>query len=245
MRVGLSLKIVAAIVPLVFAPLAVLAGLSFYQLKQSERVRTQEVMRVALRNLATDARGEIEASQRNLKFFADANDVRKYAGTKDEARRYNLLQPGFIDYLKGIRRAYPAYEELRLILPDGYEDTRVAPSQLPNLTEDESGTPLFRALKNLAGDSYTEIRVHPDAQALRLLQAQRVYGLDTSMAKGVAPTDLAGYLVMSRDLQFLQKTVEELNRNLGGELLVVDATPCSVCSTCSARRALRARQTNS
>ncbi len=223
MRAGLSLKVVATIVPLVFAPLAVLAGLSLYQLKQSERVRTQEVMRGALRNLAMDVRSEIETSQRNLKFFADASDVRKYAGTKDEVRRYNLLQPGFIDYLKEIRRAYPAYEELRFILPDGYEDTRVASSQLPNLTEDESGTPLFRAIKSMAGDSYTEIAVHPDANALRLLQAQRVYPLDTSIGLGVTPTDLAGYLVMSRDLKFVQKTVEELNRNISGELLVVDA----------------------
>ncbi len=223
MRLGLSLKVVAVILPLVFAPLAVLAGLSFYQLKQSERVRTEEVLRVAMRNLAADIRSEIGASQRNLKFFADANDVRKYAGTKDEAKRYNLLQPGFIDYLKGIRRAYPAYEELRLILLDGYEDTRVAPTDLPNLTEDESGGSLFRALKGMAGESYAEVAIHPDAHELRLLQAQRVYALDTSTGLAVTPADLVGYLVMSRDLQFVQKTVEELNRNISGELLVVDA----------------------
>lgn len=224
MTFGLSLKVVAIIVPLVFAPLAVLAGLSFYQLKQSERIRTHEVMRVALRNLATDIRIEIEASNRNLKFFADANDVRKYAGTKDEARRYNLLQPGFIDYLKGIRRAYPAYEELRLILPDGYEDTRVAPTHLPNLTEDESGTPLFRALKGMTGDGYTAIALHPDARELRLLQAQQVYALDTSLGLGLAQAEVAAYLVISRDLQFVQKIVGELNRNISGELLVVDET---------------------
>ena len=223
MKLGLSLKVVATVVPLVFAPLAMLAGLSFYTLKHAEQIRTTEVLRVALQNLASDVRGEIETSGRNLDFFANANDVRVYAGTKDEARRYNLLQPGFIDYLKAIRRAYPAYEELRLILPDGYEDTRVAAPDLPNLSEDESGTPLFRALKAMEGDDYSEILIHPDAHELRLLQARRLYALDVANDTRGKRDAFEGYLVLSRNLDFVQRILAELNRNIAGELLVVDA----------------------
>ena len=230
MRFGLSAKIVLVVVPLVFAPLAMLSWFSYQKLQTSEWTRANDVLVVAVTTLRANVRNNIESSKRNLQFFADSSTLRKYVGIEDERLRFGLAQPAFIDFLQQIRRAYPDYEEIRLILPDGFEDTRVAPPELPGLTDDESGTPLFEAMRNSANDDYVEVITQPDPDNIRLIQSRRVYALDPQPDPRIQNLKFKGYLVVSQNLRFLQGLVADLSRNLDGKLYVVDADGCIVAA---------------
>jgi hypothetical protein len=229
-RFGLSAKIVFVVVPLVFAPLTMLSWFSYQKLKTSEWTRANDALVVAVTTLRANVRNSIESSKRNLQFFADSSTLRKYVSTEDERLRFSLAQPAFIDFLQQIRRDYPDYEEIRLLLPDGFEDTRVAPPEMPNLTDDESGTPLFEALRKTAGGDYVEVVTQPDPGNIRLIQSRRVYALDPLPDPRVQNLKFKGYLVVSQNLRFLQGLVTDLSRNLDGRLYVVDADGCIVAT---------------
>jgi len=68
-----------------------------------------------------------------------------------------LMQAPLLRLFANYQHAYPDYYEIRVLLPDGYEDTRLTVEGLPNLREDESDTDIFKAMHQSPDDLYTEI----------------------------------------------------------------------------------------
>ena len=65
----------------------------------------------------------------------------------DEGQRYQLLQPGLLKLFASYQSAYPEDYEIRVLLPDGYEDTRSTVEPIANHTEEEGDTESFRNMQ--------------------------------------------------------------------------------------------------
>ena len=229
MMLGLSQRLVLTVVPLVLVPLLALSAWSYGQLREREVERARSAVVLAVGRLAVDARSEMDDAQRNLQFFSQTALVRNYAGTSDERKRFQLLQPSVIDFLEEIRATFPQFEDIRLLAADGSEDTRVAEPGMP-----EGAAPTGPWLDDLrAGrqDAFMGLVRVPGVAEPKLLLARRIQGGDPSPdpRRGVRPT--IGLLLVLHDLTFLQALASRASTNQEGQFHVIDQREGLVASS--------------
>ena len=217
---GLSQRLVMTVVPLVLVPLLALSAWSYGQLREREIERARNGLERAVSRLALDARSEIDDAQRNLQFFSQTSLVRNYAGTTDERKRFQLLQPSVIDFLEEIRATFPQFEDIRLLAADGSEDTRVAESGMPD--DAPPPGPWLEDLRTGRRDAFMGLVRLPGMSEPKLLIARRIQGVDPSPdpRRGVRPT--TGLLVVLHDLAFLQGLASRAASNQEGQFHLLD-----------------------
>src|SRR5690606_25472402 len=81
----------------------------------------------------------------NLDLFAGDTLLQRYVLT-DEESRYDLLLTALLRLLSSYQKAYPAYFEIRIIMPDGFEDVRLSSLDIVNTTEYEAQSPIFERI---------------------------------------------------------------------------------------------------
>ena len=219
MAMGLSQRLVTIVVPLVLVPILALSAWSFSQLRQRELDRARDSLQLAVGRLALDANGEINDAQRNLLFFAQTSLVRGYAGTTDERKRFQLLQPSVIDFLGQVRATFPQFRDIRLLAADGSEDTRVAESSMP-----ESAPPAGPWLAELLSgkrDTFMEVVRVPGIAEPQLLLARRIQAVDASADQGQSGRPTTGLLVVLHDLGFLNSLAVRAAANQSGDIHLI------------------------
>ncbi len=73
----------------------------------------------------------------NLDLFANSSQIHAYVLTKMKRIATNCCSRRCCVCAELIRSAYPEYYEIRLLLPDGYEDTRSVKGGHANITDEE------------------------------------------------------------------------------------------------------------
>ena len=219
MVLGLSQRLVTIVVPLVLVPIIALSAWSFTQLRHRELDRARDSLELAVGRLALDANGEFDDAQRNLLFFSQTALVRGYAGTTDERKRFQLLQPSVIDFLAQVRATFPQFRDVRLLAADGSEDTRVAETGMPEFAPPTG--PWLDELLSGTRDAFMGVVRVPGVAEPQLLLARRILGVDPSPdpRRGVRPT--TGLLVVFHDLSFLQSLVVRAAANQPGDIHLV------------------------
>ena len=229
MVLGLSQRLVLIVVPLVLLPLLALSAWSFGQLREREVERVRGGLEVAVGRLALDVRGEMDDAQRNLLFFAQTALVRNYAGTTDERKRFQLLQPTVIDFLEEVRATFPQFRDIRLLAADGSEDTRVAETSMPEVAPPAG--PWLEDLRSGRRDAFMGVVRMPGVAEPKLLLARRIQAVDPSPdpRHGVRPT--TGLLVVVHDLAFIQSLVSRAAANQDGQFHLLDRREGLVASS--------------
>ncbi len=224
MRWGLTTKLLLIVVPLLLAPLGTLGYLAYDALRETTVKQSMAALEVALDRIHTATQNYLATSQANVELFANSAVIRNYVRVEDERKRFTLLQPTLLDFFTGIQRAYPNYQEISLLLPDGFEDTRVALPGLASETKNGAASPFFQRLRAAPTDSHSEISHSPDSAALRLQLGYKIRlperSVSTSEYAGVAQ----GYLVLTSSLDFIAQQVRDLSPALQGTLRIVDAS---------------------
>jgi two-component system, sensor histidine kinase and response regulator len=224
MRWGLTSKLLLFVVPLLLVPLGTLGYLAYDALRETTVKQSMAALEVALDRIQAATMSYLVTSQANVELFANSVVVRNYVRVEDERKRFSLLQPTLIDFFTGIQQAYPNYEEISLLLPDGFEDTRVALPGRPHGTKSVAASPFFQRLTVAATDSYSEISHSPDTAALHLQLGYKIRlperSVSTSDRAGVAQ----GFLVLTASLEFIARQVRDISPTLQGTLRLVDAS---------------------
>ncbi len=151
------------------------------------------------------------------------NLVRQYLLAEDEEERYQVLQSPLLRQLISYQEAYPDYYEIRILLPDGNEDLRWTRLPLPNATEEEGDSAWFQAARSAADDIYSAFARNPDTGDPALVVSKRIRLKDRSSDPLSAPVKLRGYLVVTVDLGFLARTLQDSVIGQRGFLMVTDA----------------------
>ena len=142
----LHAKLLVLLVPLIAAPLAALGWVAYTQQRDSLQHEALRQMETLLEQIDQRIQAQLAAARANALLFSKPNALQRYLLVEDEGQRFQLLQPGLLKLFRSYQRAYPDYYEIRVLLPDGYEDTRSTLSGMPNLTEEEGESDYFRAL---------------------------------------------------------------------------------------------------
>ena len=219
----LQAKLIWVLVPLVAAPLIVVGALAQVQLERATRDAALREMTSLLEQVSIGAQAEIDAARANLDLFASSPFLQSYLLTADEVVRYTTMQPTLLETFAGYQSAYPGYFEIRVLTPDGYEDSRSTVEPLDNATQEEGDSPWFRDLQASPGRAHTALVRHADTGAVAVLVARKVYLKDLAARAWQDPT-LRGYLVLSLDLALLRRQVEDYRLGTSGLLLYADGS---------------------
>lgn len=180
-------------------------------------------MQTSIDHLAGHLGLEVETALANIELFANHTLIKKCILSSDEEERYTLLQAPALRVLASFQGAFPNYYEIRILLPDGYEDIRRTSVSSPgNLTEEEDENPLFIAMLQ-AGDSVSSMIFHnPDNSELALFVGKPLILSDPAIdPTGTAPV-LRGYLALTIGLEELVSHVSSDVIGKSGYLLATD-----------------------
>ena len=178
------------------------------------------------RSFLDDTAGRIQVlydtATKDIELFSGSNLLENYLLTADEEVRYTLLQPTIIRLFSSYQKANPNYYEMRILQPDGYEDTRVVVADQPNTTEEEGDSEIFLAMHGAANDIFTRIFKNPDNDRFALLVSKRMLLRDPNLHPVSSPKKLRGYLVVTIDLNFIEKRLAEAGDEYGTTFQLFD-----------------------
>ena len=126
-------KILLVLVPLVVAPLLALGWSAYHQLRTTAEQKTLDQMDTLLEQVGRQVQDHLRTTRANLDLFSESVLLHSYLLTEDEDERYTLMQPSLLRLFASYQKSYPDYYEIRVLLPDGYEDARQVVPQLEGL----------------------------------------------------------------------------------------------------------------
>lgn len=213
-------KILLFFTPLIVTPLLLLAWTAYSQVRDTTKERTYSQVETVLDQIALEIGGELRTTLANARLFANAPLVERYMLTASAEDRYAVMQPVLIQLFNSYQRAFPDYYELRILLPDGAEDTRVTHHPLPNATDDERDTGYFRAISASNEDPSGTFLRNPDSGEFSLLVWKRLEFRDPGQDPIVSKPALRGYLVITRAMAAIRTNLAQQQSRLGAMFLV-------------------------
>lgn len=200
-------KLLSLLIPLLLIPLLGMAWAAYVQMHEQTKEKIERELSTLLNQLKMHSMAMMTTAEANLDLFANSSQLHTYMLNESESERYSLLQPSLMRLFASYQAAYPEYYEIRILLPDGFEDTRSAKGEHANLIEDESGTELFLEMQGNQDKVISSYQENVDdgrfvlyvGKAIKLRDA----GQDPIMSKAL----LRGYLVLTVDLKSISDLV--------------------------------------
>lgn len=227
-RIGtrLGTRLLLAVFPIVLIAMAAIGGAVYLHMKAASSTALERQMTLALEQTAREWRNQLSSLQSNVKLLAGSGLVERYAATEDESERVALLQPGLIRMFSRYQGAYPRYREIRLLMPDGFEDTRVTRLPMSNATDHEGDSAWFDALRtaSAAGVPASQLRFGwsrddgaPELQASRAVQVpqQGLHGVR-------AQRRVVGYVSVSASVDDFAEAITAQRIGRTGRIVLLD-----------------------
>ncbi|MEH6576802.1 MAG: EAL domain-containing protein [Amphritea sp.] len=219
----LRTKLPLVVIPLIAGPLLLVGLLAFIELKESAVRQGHDQIDRLMSQFDSQLQQQINSAKANTAIFSDDPLVKDYLLTADAEERYGLLQRPLQKKLTSIQGVYPDYYEIRILLPDGFEDLRLANRDLPNLSEEEADSPGFQAMLNSSQDTLVRIAINPDNNELALYVSCRINLINHALESFRTDPKLRGYLSLTISLQPLINNLSPSPWPQGGILFTDDA----------------------
>ncbi len=216
----LRTKLLALTLPMVIVPIMLFGWITSQQIVGIAHDNIEQ----NINNYTNQTQGllshTISVGLSNVDLFAKHDLVIQYA-LASENERYSLLHPILLSAFHSFNKAYPEYEEIRFILPDGYEDVRYSNIE-ENITEEELNHPVIEKLNRLELESTYLFTTNPDNQMPVLYFARKVTLTNfASDSYGKAP-ELRGYLLLTTSVNKLQQHLNKTADNSLMQFMLVD-----------------------
>jgi diguanylate cyclase (GGDEF)-like protein len=199
-----------------------LGWFAYVELRDASEQRVFAEMHASLNHLREHVEAGIETARGNLELLSKQTLVRKYILTEDEEERYNLLQAPLMRLFSSYQEAFPEYYEIRVFLPDGYEDVRQTRPYIENFSEEEGDSDVFRALQSAGDGIYSTVYRNPDNRKISLFFGKPLIIINRAVDPvGVAPR-LRGYVGLTVDLGEVESHVRDAVISDSGYLFATD-----------------------
>lgn len=218
----LQSKLILMTTPLVVIFMVTIGVISYIQLRESALERAFDTTHTVLENIDTQIHSLYDNARKDIEFFANSSLVHTYLLTPNEAERYTLLQPSLIHLFSTYQQANPTYYEIRILLPDGFEDTRVVQDDIPNYEEEEGNSEIFQAVTASREEIFTAIHRNPDNGRQALLITKRMLLRDPSRDPIASPRVLRGYLAVTIDIGLIERALSSKTDSYGATYLLLD-----------------------
>ncbi|MEO5333942.1 MAG: response regulator [Magnetococcus sp. YQC-5] len=218
---NLQIRLALLILPLLLLALATLGYLAFTELRNSSMNAAKSELHNALQQAKTIIHDRLETLHSHLEIFTRSEILEKYLDAEEEQERYALLQPTLIRLFSGFQQAIDDYYEVRLLLPDGFEDTRVTTFDIQNKTEQEENTLFFKELSRHAPAPYHVMTLNPDNQEWVMMAGQAI--LDTqAVGSGQEKKNIQGFLAVTMRPFFLKNLALKQRVGHNGGFVIAD-----------------------
>ena len=218
----LQRKILLILLPCIIIPMLALGVTAYIKLSATANEKTHSQIETTLDNVEQGVNAYINTAKSNIELFSASSQITRYLLVDDEGERYSLFQPSLLTLMSSYQKAFPHYQEMRVLLPDGYEDTRSTLSSIPNLTEDESKNAYFGRMVRSLGKIHVEFFVNPDTNKMSLLIAKPIMIKDPKKDPALVKPELRGYFVITSTLDFLKGYQKNVHIGVNGRVAFVD-----------------------
>ena len=196
------------VIPLVIVPLLILGWLAYGYLLESERNKLVSIMHADITSLKQKINIEFSQAQSNIELLASDGIMTRYALIEDEYTRYNLYQKGLLSRFKSYQHAFPLYQEIRYILPDGYEDSHWSRADYNNITDEEELSPWHQELLKNPSEVLNTILLNPDTGNKSLYSFHPLILRNINIEDLNTPKKLRGYLATTMKIDWLKQQLE-------------------------------------
>jgi len=204
--------VLLGIVPLVVLPLLLVAYLAYDGFREySLDVELRQVEDLSVQ-VALAVESQQQAVYSDLDLLAASDLLQNYLQVEDARDRYEIFQTPLLYEFSRFIEIHPEYYEIRILLPDGYEDARLAAGSLVNRYEDEKDAPWFAELRDFRGKYFSRTIVNPDNGERALLYARRLMVRPQATLGSLAEPRFAGYLLFTVRPDSLVKLILPLRR---------------------------------
>lgn len=211
----LKVKLPLLLLPLVAIPLLIVGIVAHVQLRDVAEDSSITQTETLLEQISIQVENLVDNATSNLHLFSEYPLLKQYFSADSEDERYLVLYRPVQRQLLTIQKAYPKYSELRIILPDGFEDVRLVNRDIPNLTEEEQNSPFFVELKDSPSEVVVRFDRNPDTDELVCFVSKRITLINEATDDPAAEPRLRGYLSITLDISGL---ISQLDTNpLGGK----------------------------
>lgn len=144
----------------------------------------------------------------NAELLAISTLSKQNVRIQDKKQPSESLKPYLLQLFKNYRHAYPEFEEISLVFPDGFEDIRVGIATGDHQTEKERTPSSFERLNQSEADLITEIRRHSGNGEVGLYVFRRLFDPAQSATYQNNPSTY-GYLGLKVSLKQLYSNLEK------------------------------------
>lgn len=221
----LQTKLLFPLLILTISSLFLLGGLAYFYIVNNTKTLINGEAESLTNTIATLIQENFKSAESNLLLFSKSRQLSQYM-LSGEAR-YDFLQPSLMRQLAEYQKAYPMYYEIRILLPDGEEDTRVINRKINNKSFNDSDSAIYQSLKRGGGDKLqTRIVANPDNNEIAAYLGIPLHFNDPLQPIRDEETDIPkqGFLVITMDIQFIRDLIESIRIGENGFLLVTSAS---------------------
>ena len=145
----LRLKILLMLLPLTIVPLVAMGWIAYSELQSvSERKGLRGNGLLCQSNFKQQAETRLATATANIELFAKHTMVREvYSHRATKVSAIHCCKTRCCGLSQDSRTPFPKYYEIRIMLPDGYEDMRLTNREIEDTTDEEDGNPVFQAMR--------------------------------------------------------------------------------------------------
>jgi len=190
--------------------------LGWYSIKQLD----DTVLKARYQQLINDTErlvhfSELQTSLLDLKLahLGNSDVLRKFMLDSSEDTKYQLYLPLLLQQFNRFQNKLEACYEVRILLPDGFEDVRVAKSGIENITEYEKEQPFFEDLLIDHQVNSHQLYRNLDNGKWALLSSTRLQYSNNPFASNEGNLSLRGFLAITCNIESLVEN-NQINNTL-------------------------------
>lgn len=217
----LNTKILLFVLPLLVIPISSIGFIAYQKLNQSSLEASIQQAQTILDEIRSNIQYFNLTTHSNLELFANDPLIHKYVLT-DEESRYDLLLTSLLRLFGSYQQAYSDYYEIRIIMPDGYEDARKTNREIDNFSEDESATPIFTKIKSNDTNVTSFFANNPDNDQFSYYASKPLVIKDRGSDSLSTPPKLRAYLSVTVSIDWLIEKINNTAISDSGIIFITD-----------------------
>ncbi len=215
-------KLILLVLPLVILPLLGLGWICYQWLADAAYAAGTSEMTTVAAQLRLGLQATIQTTIASVELLSNSTLVQQYARAEDENQRHTLLQPALLNLFASYQMVYPDHYEILFLSPNGYEDTRATIGDVPNVTEEEGGTPYFQHLAAHREKVDVAFLLSPDTNEMVMRVAKPLWLSELDATPTSDSSQPQGYLVITCRLETLRQQVANLKTASQLRVLLTD-----------------------
>ncbi|ART82462.1 hypothetical protein CBP31_07345 [Oceanisphaera profunda] len=207
-------KIALWLLPLLLVQALVLIGTSYHLYQDYVREQIQVQTKDSLLQVRSTLQAKLKVIEADSAILANNVVLNRYLMTEENIRAHvmhNVLAKEFESFMS----VYSEYQEISLLMPDGYEELALLLDDSLNQSDDESNTSYFKAIQTANTDYKVCIIIDPDTGRWMLISLRKLVLHNPVERTQNSQGELQGYLVIKSNLDFFNPIVN--NNNLFSE----------------------------